>query len=180
MTVAEAGINRTQLESLYRRLERPIYNVVLRSVWSEQEAADLVQESFVRLWAMRRRVRPETVEPLVWRIAMNLVSKRRRWRRLRRFVGLSVVGADDTPTPDRALADHERDRRVREAVDRLSNDLRDVVLLTAFSGLSYREVADLLGIPEGTVGSRRARAVRELRETLGDPGSTLYLHEATP
>jgi RNA polymerase sigma-70 factor (ECF subfamily) len=148
-------------------MERPVYNVVFRWVWSAEEAADIVQEAFVRLWAMRARVRPDTVEPLVWRIALNLARNRRRWLRLRTFLGLAAE-TDPAPSVEAALSDTERALRVRAAVDALPEAQRSVILLTHFSELSYRDVAEILQIPEGTVGSRRTHALRALRETLGE------------
>lgn len=166
-----AGLERAAIEALYLRLERPIYNVALRSVWSEEEAADVVHEAFVRLWAMRARVRPETVEPLLWRIALNLCAKRRRWRRIRTFLGLSAVGATEDPSAEDALGDHQRELALRRAVEALPADLRDVILLTTYAELSYDEVGRLLGIPPGTIGSRRNRAIRRLRAALNtEPG----------
>lgn len=166
MTSSDATLDRAALEALFRRLERPMHNVVLRSVWSEQESQDVVQEAFVRLWDMRERVELDTVEALVWRIALNLASKRRRWARLRRFFGLQEAPADARPSTDEALARDQEERRVRAAVDALPDPLRDVVMLTAFSGMSYEEVGQVLRIPPGTVGSRRNKALGLLRARL--------------
>ena len=159
--------DRADLEQLYVRMERRVYNVVFRWVWSAEEAHDIVQEAFVRLWAMRARVRPETVEPLVWRIALNLARNRRRWLRLRSFFGLGEE-AHPAPSADAVLSDTERALRVRAAVDALPEAQRSVILLTWFSELSYKEVAELLKIPEGTVGSRRNHALAALRASLGE------------
>ena len=121
----------------------------------------------MRLWAMRARARLETVEPLVWRIALNLSRNRRRWLRIRTFFGLAAE-ADPLPSVDQWLAERERAVRVRAAVEALPDSQRSVVLLTHFSELSYREVAEFLNVPEGTVGSRRNHALRALREALGE------------
>ena len=75
-----------ELYALYERLEKPLYNVLYRTVWEREEAHDLVQETFARLWAMRARVREETVEPLAYRIGLNLA---RSWQRKRRSFNAS-------------------------------------------------------------------------------------------
>jgi len=157
------------LERAFVRLERPVYNVVYRSLWSAEEAHDVVQEAFLRLWDMRARVRPDTVDPLVYRIALNLARNRRRWLRLRTFVGLGPADADPGAGADRQLIDAEQERALRAAIDALPASQREVVLLIQFSGLSYREVGEALGIPEGTVGSRRTHALRALKHALGEP-----------
>ena len=141
-----------------------MYNVVYRWVWSEEDAADIVQEAFVRLWAARARVRPETAKAMAYTIAINLARKRRRWKQLRTFVGLEEHSA-----PARAevsLLSAERAASVRDAVEALPESLRSVLLLCHYSGLSYREVGAALAIPEGTVASRRHTAIKRLRASL--------------
>jgi len=155
------------LEELYRRLERPLYNVVYRLVWDSEQARDLVQEAFVRLWDMRRRVEPATVEPLVYRIAINLARSALRRRRIWRFVPLAAGLTASRAAPDATATPAGDEARLRRAIEALPPELRDVVLLTSFTELRYPDVARVLGIAEGTVGSRRHRALRLLRETLG-------------
>lgn len=156
-------LDEADLAALHRRMARPLYNVVYRRVWSAEEADEVVQDSFLRLWGMRERVRPETVEPLLWRITLNQASKRRRWASVRRWIGLDDgVAAPDGDAESRAFA-------VRAAVDELPDKLRDVVLLCEFSELSYAEVAAILDIPAGTVASRRSAAVAKLRGMMEAP-----------
>ncbi len=158
-----------ELEALYARLEKPLYNVLYRRVWSREEARDLVQETFVKLWRMRRRIVPDTVEPLVYNIAINLARSRLRRKRVLRWLPLEPLAAafsDPRGEAEPELARDEARTRLREAVLALPEDLRDVVLLCEFSGMSYRQVAEALAIPEGTVGSRRNRALKRLREDL--------------
>ena len=77
----------TALEELFTTVEPVLFNVVLRSCWSRDDAAEIVQEAVGRLWAMRERVDPSRARALVFRIALNLAASRRRWRRVRSFVG---------------------------------------------------------------------------------------------
>ena len=165
----EEQLDEDALERLYRRLERPVYNVVYRWVWDGAEAQEVVQEAFLRLWKMRARVRMETVEPLVYRIALNQASKRLRRRKLLRWVGLEAEPADEegrAPLGD--LLSEERDQAVRAAVEALPEKYKAVVMLCEFSGMSYDEVAETLDIKVGTVGSRRHEAMRRLRDALSD------------
>ncbi len=155
------------LERLFVELERPVYNVVYRWVWNREEARDLVQEAFVRLWQMRERVAMQTVRPLLYRIAINLAANRRRWRRLWRWTVL-----DDVREP--AVAGGElverarREAAVRSAIDGLPERLRRVVMLCELGEMSYAEVAAVLQIPPGTVASRRNAAMARLRVVLGE------------
>ena len=161
-----------QLEKLYARLERPLFNVVYRWVWNDEEAQEIVQDAFVRLWKMRERIDMETVEPLVYRIAINRASDKRRWRTLRRWLSLEKIFnlSDDAPLADTALAAHHERERLRRAIEELPDALRHVILLTEFSGMSYKDVAAALDIEPGTVGSRRSRAIAWLRRVLRETG----------
>ncbi len=162
-------LTRPALEGLYERLEKPLYNVLYRWVWDAEEAHELVQETFLRLWLMRERVRLETVKPLAYRIGVNLAANRRRARKLWRMATLEALRSHAHRALD-AHAELEREearRAVRHAVEQLPERLRRVILLCEYSGLSYREVAEALDIPEGTVGSRRHAAIRRLRDSLG-------------
>ena len=156
------------LEQLYARLETPLCNVVYRWLWSMDEAQDVVQDAFLRLWRMRARVDMETVEPLIYKIALNLAASRRRSRSLWRWVPMDALGARmsrETPADD-ALSASEEQARLRAAVEALPENLRRVIMLCEYSELSYDEIAGILSIPPGTVGSRRHRALRRLRHAL--------------
>jgi RNA polymerase sigma-70 factor (ECF subfamily) len=161
-----AGLRDDEVEAMFVRMERPLLNVVYRWVWDRDEAADLVQEAFARLWQARARVRPDTAAAFVHRIALNLAASRRRWRRLRNFV--SPDDASDSPgdRPDEAVLGAERAAAVRAAVEALPEKLRRALILCELSELSYAEIAATLEIPVGTVGSRRSAAVARLRERL--------------
>jgi RNA polymerase sigma-70 factor (ECF subfamily) len=166
---AASGLDRQSFERLYGRLERPLYNVVYRWVWNAADAREIVQEAFVRLWDMRARVRPDTAERLVWRIALNLAASRRRSRKLWGWLGLEKAEAHRSgPDASQSLADHERERAIRAAVEALPQKLREVVMLCELSSMSYAEVAETLSIPVGTVGSRRNAALERLRSALED------------
>ncbi len=156
----------TTLEQLYTRLERRMYNAVYRWVWNQADAEEIVQEAFVKLWKMRDRVDVATVQPLVWRIALNLASNRRRSKKLWSFVTLESWTATDGANTEARASQNELDARVRDAISRLPENLRRVVLLTEVAGLSYDEASATLQIPVGTVGSRRNKALGLLRVSL--------------
>lgn len=152
-------------EALYQRLERRLYNVVYRQLWSASEAQDVVQEAFVRLWKMPE-VRLDTVEPLLFRIALNLAKNRRRSRRVWQWVPLAETLFSGGAAADEALHAKESEQRMRRALETLPKDLQDVIVLCELSELSYKDIAETLGIKEGTVGSRRNSALTKLRALM--------------
>lgn len=167
MTTAR-GLDRATLEQLHRRLEKPLFNIVYRYVWSAEEARDVVQDAFVRLWQHRDEVDTSRVEPLLYRIALNLATNRARARKVWRWVGLESVMDRRSEAKGAAerLAEHQRHAEVRRAVEALPPKLREVVLMFEFSGLGYQEIAEALGIPPGTVASRRSAALKQLGKAL--------------
>jgi RNA polymerase sigma-70 factor (ECF subfamily) len=161
-------LDRAGLQALHARLEERLYNVAYRWVWNAPEADDIVQETFARLWEKRERVRLETLDALAFRIAVSLAAKKRRSRRFWRWVSLDAASTTHAvaPLPDVALHAHAARTQLRAAIESLPERLRAVLVLCELSELSYQQVAEVLGIPVGTVGSRRNTALRELNTLL--------------
>ncbi len=162
------GLDHRAFELLFVEQEAPLYNVVFRYLWNREDAAEMVQEAFVRLWKMRARVEPVSAKALVYRIAINLAITRRRWLGLRRFVGLETAPLS-TGVPDEGLISGRQTARLQHALSRLPSRLRDVVILCELRELSHAEIAEILGIRPGTVGSRRHEALTSLRTILDPP-----------
>lgn len=157
-------LDQALIERLYGRLERPLFNIALRWTWNEAEAHELVQDAFLRLWSARWRVREETVEPYVYRTLLNLCQKHARRRDIWDRVARLLPALETAPSP----ASSVDDERLREAIAALPGAQRNVLLLCEFSDLKQREIAEILGIPPGTVASRRNLALERLKEALGD------------
>jgi RNA polymerase sigma-70 factor (ECF subfamily) len=163
------SVDKAQWIDLYRRLEKPLYNVVYRMLWDAAESQDVVQEAFLRCWQRRDDIRAEGFKALVFRTALNLASNRRRRNVLWRMIGSASI--DDLP--DQSPCAEAMSKPLRAALDALPSPLRRVLLLTELAGMTYAEIAAALGIREGTVGSRRTRALRMLRERLEPNGGDL-------
>jgi RNA polymerase sigma-70 factor (ECF subfamily) len=158
-------------QALYRRLERPLFNLAYRYVWHREEAQDVLHDAFLRVWAKRGSLRAETADRYLWVSVLNLARNRRRWKRLRGLFEVADEAIEERgggECLESMLITDERDARVRAAIDALPEKLREVLLLTEFSGMLYEDVAALLGVPPGTVASRRHLAVQRLRGRLRD------------
>lgn len=164
-----APLDGPALEALYGRLEKPVFNVVYRWLWSSEESRDVTQEAFLKLWAARARVDAATAEPLVFRAAINLASNRLRARKLWGLFGLGAVEEQPAAGADAQAQLEAAQQRVavRRAIDGLPEKLKQVVVLCELSGLSYQQIAETLSIPMGTVASRRSAAMASLSKTLG-------------
>jgi len=157
------GVDEASWVELYRALEKPLYNVVYRWLWDRMESQDVVQEAFLRCWRARDRIRPEGFNAFVYRTALNLASNRRRRKKLWRFVAFDAWSEEPAPEHDGAPV---LSRRVQCAIDELPERLKRVLLLCELAGMSYGEIAAVTGVREGTVGSRRSRALALLRKRL--------------
>jgi RNA polymerase sigma-70 factor (ECF subfamily) len=162
------GISEAEWEALYRRLEKPLYNLAYRYVWNSQEAQDILHDAFIELWARRDRLIAGTADRYAWITVLNLSRKRRRWSRTKHFFygddPLASLAAPTMLEADAARA--EEHASLRAAIERLPEKLRSVLLLAEFSEMSYESISALLSIPPGTVASRRNLALKQLRSEL--------------
>ena len=162
---------------LVARWERPIQRLCARMTGDAQRAEDLAQTAFARVFAGRAEWQPTgRFSTFLWRIAINLChDEARRARRRGEFSldalededgGTGLSFAADEPTPDAQAAASERGELVRRALAELSPAYREVVVLRHYEGLKFREIGEVLGIPEGTVKSRMAEALAQLSRLL--------------
>jgi RNA polymerase sigma factor (sigma-70 family) len=156
------SVDKAEWIAVYRRLEKPLYNVVYRMLWDAAESQDVVQDAFLRCWRRKNDIRADGFTALLYRTALNLASNRRRRARLWRMVGVTAIAE----VADENNVDEPISPVVRAAFDALPDALKYVVLLTEIAGMTYPEVAAALSVAEGTVGSRRSRALALLREQL--------------
>jgi RNA polymerase sigma factor (sigma-70 family) len=156
-------------QSLYRRLERPLFNLAYRYVWNREEAQDVVHDVFLRLWNRRAGLRAGTADRLLWVSVLNLARNRRRWLKLRRLFDSSDATVDLLTSgigADEAVQREANATALRAAIDALPEKLREVLLLAEFADLRYEEIAAMLQVPVGTIASRRHLAVKQLRSRM--------------
>lgn len=151
-------------EALFRRYYGRVYGLLYRLVGIEAE--DLAQEVFLRLYRRPPRAPGTDVGAWLYRVAVNLgynaLRARRRWRGYRDALGQASDGRGwqgKEPGPETLAERAEEQRVVRAALARLKP--RHTQLLTLrYNGLSYREIAEVLGVAPGSVGTLLARAER--------------------
>lgn len=150
-----------------------VQRLARRYACGQSDAEDLTQEIFVALFRSTATFRGEaTLATWVYRVALNhALRHREKWQREH---GADVVNEQDViedidphADPARHTARDELNREVRGALDTLVDGQREVVILHELHGLTYRECAQVLKIPVGTVKSRLFNAFRHLRVSLG-------------
>ena len=166
---------------LVQRWQRPIQSLCTRMLGDLHRGEDLTQEAFARVFS-RRKAYAATgkFSTFLWRVALNLCydDLRRRDRR-RETAMIDEAGeaiepaAIDAFSPDLALSQRETAERVRSALLRMSETYRSVLVLRHYEGLKFREIAEVLEIPEGTVKSRMAEGLAQMARLLeGDDATT--------
>jgi RNA polymerase sigma-70 factor (ECF subfamily) len=162
------------MQKLVARWERPVHAFLYHMLASTEDAEDLAQETFLRVFVQAERYRPQGQFRLwLLRIAGNLARSRLRRRAILRWVRFEPFGhdrADPRRNPQEELVARERRHAVRRAVAKLPWRQRHAVVLKRFEGLRYREIAAVLETTESGVESLLQRAARNLRRALSREG----------
>jgi len=160
---------------LVKRYRRELYNFLVRFTGDTSLADDVFQEAFLQLHISAATFDPaKRLKPWLFTIAANKArdAMRSRTRRQAAPLDASVAGSDDErtsyaslmaaniPAPEESLSNQETRQAVRNIVDEMPENLRVVLLLNYFHEFPYKEIAEMLGVPLGTVKSRLHAAVK--------------------
>jgi RNA polymerase sigma-70 factor (ECF subfamily) len=156
-------------DEVVREHSARVYRLAYRLSGNAQDAEDLTQDTFIRVFRSLANFAPGTFEGWLHRITTNLFLDMVRRRQRIRFDALP----EDTerlpgssPSPEQVYTDTHLDPQVQAALDALPPDFRVAVVLCDIEGLTYEEIAATLGIKLGTVRSRIHRGRVQLREAL--------------
>jgi RNA polymerase sigma factor (sigma-70 family) len=169
-------------DEIVERHSDRVYRLAYRLTGDRHDAEDLTQEVFVRVFRSLDTYTPGTFEGWLHRITTNLFLDQARRKQRIRFDALSDERASTlrspSPAPDAAFSDRMFDDDVEHALAALPPDFRAAVVLCDVEGLTYDEIADILGAKLGTVRSRIHRGRAMLRRALAhrapEPGRLRY------
>ncbi len=167
--------DRDAFAELFEFFAPRIKSFMQRSGVSEAAAEELAQEALLAVWRKAALFDPASTGAAAWifTIARNLrIDAHRREKRSGLTEALDVeieFQVDQSPQPDSQLAAAQSEQRVRDALAQLSSEQMRVVELSFFEEKAHGEIADLLGIPLGTVKSRLRLAMTKLRNLLSEP-----------
>jgi RNA polymerase sigma-70 factor (ECF subfamily) len=161
---AFAAVVESHQERLLRLCERLLGDA--------EEARDAAQEVFLKVYRKAAELRPQgQLYTWLYRVAVNHCFNRLRRRRLVRFLRFGSEPEEDAPPfdppdaaadPAAALEARQRWQATRRAIAKLPDNQKAVLILARFEGLSYRQIAEVLGFTEGAVESRLVRAMRRI------------------
>jgi RNA polymerase sigma-70 factor, ECF subfamily len=165
------------LNELMSRWQQPLASFIYRYIGQESEALDLAQETFVRVYQTRHRYTVQgKFSTWLFTIAANLSRNYLRWRQRRggsASKGWDAKAAEsaeslrsEEDSPDQAAMRSESISLIKEVVDQLPHDLKTVILLYEYQGLSYEEIASVLGCSSKAVEMKLYRTRKLLREKL--------------
>ncbi len=166
------------LNDLMARHAEKLFHYLVRSLQDEDDASDLAQETFVRVYQHRTKFDPrQKFTTWLYAIASNLVRDRYRWRSRHPHVSMDAeneqteTSVKDTLTtaeaaPDEQMQVEERAATVRKAVSALPEELKQPIILAVYEGLSQAEIAAILKCSVKAVETRIYRARQQLRAGL--------------
>jgi len=174
--------DRPSFDTLVQRYERELFGYLRHYLGDADMADDVFQQTFLQVHLKCQKFEPgRKVRPWLYTVATNQAIDYQRRNRRHRMVSLDRRGSkpsnedagalvelldDPEPNPGEVAETAERGDQLRQAVDELPETTRQVVMLVYFQGLKYREAAEVLSIPVGTVKSRLHAAINRLSDTL--------------
>jgi RNA polymerase sigma-70 factor (ECF subfamily) len=156
-----------RLEAIYQEHRRGLVALALSVTRSVEAAEDAVHDAFIRLCKADRDM-PDAPVAYVYRAVRNAAIDKHRSRKRTNDRTDTMYAEPDAGvgSPAVDVERSERDRLLRDAVEDLPEEARQVVLLRVYSGLTFDQIAEALELPMGTVNSRYRRALDKLRESV--------------
>jgi len=177
LLLAKKGDGRA-FEQIVLQTERAVYNLALSIVKKEEDAEDVTQETYLRLWRAASELKLESSLKLyILRTARNLALDLIRKNSKRDEIDTVILDAegefeidiaDDSPDsrPDESYLRKIEKEVVRQSIEELPSAAREIIVLRDIEGLSYTEIAEMLGLAEGTLKSKLFRARERLRKII--------------
>jgi RNA polymerase sigma-70 factor (ECF subfamily) len=167
--------DRDSFDELVVRWQRPVYALAYRVIGREDDARDVAQEAFLRAFRAIKHFRGQAkFSSWLYRITLNLC---RDWIRRERRTPIAAVpelpdvaDSSDGPSVEEWASQRDLGRRVAALMSRLPEEQRSAIVLKEYHGLTFQEIAELLGCPLSTVKTRLYQGLAVLRRELREAG----------
>jgi len=166
LPLSRLGAKNREANTLYEELRKPLLRYLLCLGMSSDQAQDVVQDAFLSLQRhLASGGSQENIRSWLFRVAHNRARNQQNSyeRRFGAPLGSAIDAIADRESPERAVLEKEKLRRLGEAIKTLTQTERECLLLRA-GGLRYREIGEVLAIPTSSVGDMVERAIRKLAE----------------
>ena len=173
--------DRRAFDELVRRYQHRVFTLAMRWMGDEQIASEVAQDVFIALFRSLKNFRGDAqLSTWIYRVVINHCKNRKQYRRRRKMTRHEPLEGDrgkdddgpkrqlagDGPMPDAAVHQTDAERLIRDALEQLPEDQRQIIVLRDIEDLSYEEISELLDLPRGTVKSRLHRARAQLARVL--------------
>nr|WP_250890175.1 sigma-70 family RNA polymerase sigma factor [Sphingobium nicotianae] len=174
MTAALADVargDRAALRLVHDLTSAKLFGVCLRICQDREIAADIVQESYLKVWQRAGRFDPAKASPITWlcAIARNGAID---WCRANRVAVAPVEEAadiaDDTPSAPEMIETRQSDARIQHCLDELGGSPAEAIRAAFFGGYTYAQLAERMKVPLGTMKSWVRRGLAQLKDCIGD------------
>lgn len=167
-------------EQLVEGYQKKVFNITLRMMGNPDDASELTQEVFIRVYRSLRNFKEESqFSTWIYKIATNICLDELRKQKKRKVFSIDEEIkaddgetkrqiADDKPSPETVAEKNEVKKVVKDAIKSLPDEYRLVIVLRDIQGFSYDEIAKIVKCPEGTVKSRINRARKALKDILSN------------
>ena len=172
-----AAKDESAFEQLMLLHQRPVYNICYRMAGNADDALDLSQEVFLKLWRTLEQYQFDAAfSTWLFRLTQNVCIDFLRRKKRQQHVSLTFSGDEDEgkelsvpdpePLPEERVIFNEKQAAIRAAMNALPVDFREILQLRVVQELPYEQIAQIMDLPVGTVKSRLARARLQLKKRL--------------
>ena len=160
------GMNEAEFENIFSQWYEPVRNFLYYKSGNIQVAEDIVQDVFMKIWGKREGIRRDTVKPLLYKIANNLFLNRLEHQKvILKFIPANPVNIE-VAGPDFELEMKEFDKKLQSALYGLDEKQRTVFLMNRIDGLTYVQIAEILGLSVKAIEKRMEKALAFLKKRI--------------
>jgi RNA polymerase sigma-70 factor (family 1) len=160
------GIGQEEFDSIFKQWYAPIRNFLYYRSGDVNVAEDITQDTFLKVWEKKEKIRPETVKYLLYKIATNLLINKKEHDSVSFKFLNKIPGNGTSESADFELEMKEFDARLQKALSELDDKKRTAFLMNRIDGFTYTEIAENLGITVKAVEKRIEKALGFLNNKI--------------
>jgi len=160
------GLEKSDFIELFNQMYQPVKNYIYYKTGDMEVAEDVVQDTFMKIWEKRDEIRDQTVKSLLYTIANNLCINRFEHQQVIFEFANNYKHEHNNSSPEFELELKEFNNKLQRAIGKLNEKNRTVFLMNRIDGLTYKQIADNLGLSVKAIEKRMKSALDELKKTI--------------
>jgi RNA polymerase sigma-70 factor (ECF subfamily) len=166
MNITQRGIDEVTFDKIFTQWYQPIRNFIYYKTGNVEMAEDIAQDTFLKLWEKKDDIKSETVKSLLYTIANNLIINAYDHQKVRMKFSSTINQNGATVSPDYELEMKEFDTKLQQALSDLGENNRTVFLMNRIDEMTYKEIAENLGLSVKAIEKRMEKALSFLRKRI--------------